>query len=609
MLENRNATQGPAPRSAHTVHIPVMGTGFTIDTPLRVARYGISSVISLVDDVLIEQMRQYHCKASGEPYVPIEAREEDARARRITAYLNLVDRLVKGQTRKLRAAPFEPGSEITRYYELLPEGELKRAYRSMQAAESAPVRLALQEELRARAVPGRIDVNIMTKLDRDAYRRGEKLPPEQADAMAALRGYARSELSSSVVFSAGLNQRLFTYMAQFDAFFPVADGSIRKKIVLKVSDYRSAEIQGRFLAKRGLWVSECRVESGLNCGGHAFATKGLRLGPILEEFRCRRDELRKKLFAACSSIWAERGLAWPSEPPSLRLTVQGGIGTAAEDQMLREAYGMDGTGWATPFLLVPEATSVDEALLQKLAAATADDVYLSKSSPLGIPFWNLRTSASEQERRRRIRTGRPGSPCVKGFLMSNTEFTPEPICTASHGYQARKLNALRAQDLPDQNRAALEENILAKSCICHDLGGSAVLKAEIGTDVQPAVCPGPGLAFFSKIATLEEMLGHIYGRLSLLSNTLRPHIFLNELAIYVDYLRNEAQGFALGAADRTPEYFQEFKENMLAGIAYYSGFAGRLEEEQRTRFLDGLAKLQEQLAAIELPEHLHVRYT
>ena len=40
----------------HSFHIPVMGTGFTIDTPLKVARYGISSVISLVDDVLIEQV-------------------------------------------------------------------------------------------------------------------------------------------------------------------------------------------------------------------------------------------------------------------------------------------------------------------------------------------------------------------------------------------------------------------------------------------------------------------------------------------------------------------------------------------------------------------------
>ena len=44
----------------HSFHIPVMGTGYTVDTPLRVAKYGISSVISLVDDTLVEQMRKFH---------------------------------------------------------------------------------------------------------------------------------------------------------------------------------------------------------------------------------------------------------------------------------------------------------------------------------------------------------------------------------------------------------------------------------------------------------------------------------------------------------------------------------------------------------------------
>ncbi len=66
-----------AARSPHTFHIPVMGTGFTIDAPLRVARYGISSVISLVDDVLIEQMREYHCTKAGEPFERIDSQEED----------------------------------------------------------------------------------------------------------------------------------------------------------------------------------------------------------------------------------------------------------------------------------------------------------------------------------------------------------------------------------------------------------------------------------------------------------------------------------------------------------------------------------------------------
>ena len=89
--------------AAHTFHIPVMGTGFTIDTPLKVARYGISSSISLVDDVLIEQMRKFHCEKENEPYEEISNKSEDPRAHRITAYLNLIDRLVQRQVKDLQS--------------------------------------------------------------------------------------------------------------------------------------------------------------------------------------------------------------------------------------------------------------------------------------------------------------------------------------------------------------------------------------------------------------------------------------------------------------------------------------------------------------------------
>ena len=74
-------------------------------------------------------------------------------------------------------------------------------------------------------------------------------------------------------------------------FFLDENGYLKKKIILKVSDYRSALIQGNFLAKKGLWVSEYRIESGLNCGGHAFATDGFLLGPILEEFKDKKEDL------------------------------------------------------------------------------------------------------------------------------------------------------------------------------------------------------------------------------------------------------------------------------------------------------------------------------
>src|SRR3989338_8068977 len=108
-----------------------MGTGFTIDTPLKVARYGISSVMS-VEDNLMEKMREYYSRLHQESFMPIGKNEPDSRARRITAYLNFVQVHVKEQVEKLKASAFEAGSEITKYFELLDEkSTLKQAYHRM----------------------------------------------------------------------------------------------------------------------------------------------------------------------------------------------------------------------------------------------------------------------------------------------------------------------------------------------------------------------------------------------------------------------------------------------------------------------------------------------
>jgi hypothetical protein len=572
-----------------------------IDAPLRVAKYGISSVLSLVDDVLIEQMRRFHSEKAGEPYEVIASWDEDARARRITAYLNLLHRLIARQVEELQASPFEPGSEITRYYEMLPESPLARQYREMLATPDPEQRAQRQERLRRLAVPGSIDVNIMVKGDRDIYRNGEKLPAKYSDASAALRGFAESRLHSAIVFSAGMNPRLYSYTAEFPDFLPDENGQLQKTIVLKVSDYHSAAVQGKFLAKRGLWISEYRIESGLNCGGHAFPTKGILLGPILEEFRQKKAELVEQVHAAYAKALAQRGQTPPQSPLAVRLTAQGGIGTAAEDSLLREHYDLDGTGWGTPFLLVPEVTNVDDAHLEKLCEATDREVYLSDSSPFGLPFWNLRTSASEEARRRRIAERRPGSPCSKGYVrLFNTEFTPLPICTASREYQELKLRQLSNADLPEAQRTALREGVLAKSCICHDLAGGATLKHGIDPAATPAVCCGPGIVDFSRVATLKEMVDHIYGRLSLLTNPDRPHMFLRELALYITYLRDELARHRLGLSPNTPSYFSEFKENLLGGIDYYRRLAEQLAAELPSDFRERLKQLRQTLET--LPE-------
>jgi len=588
-------------RSAHTFHIPVMGTGFTIDTPLRAAKYGISAVLSLVDDLLVEQMRKYHCEKAGEPYEEISSRQEDARALRITAYLNLLDRLIERQVRELRASPFTPGSDITRYYEMLPDdAPIKQAYLAMLATDDAEEKARLQQMLREHAVPGTIDVNIMTKLDRVNYRQGKELGPEFSDAMAALRGYALSTVRSSIIFSAGINKHLYSYLASFDDFSLDSNGESKKKIVLKVSDYRSAEIQGKFLAKQGVWVSEFRIESGLNCGGHAFASKGFLLGPILEEFKQKKKELVDKLQAIYSKAVAALGRTAVTSPPQFRITVQGGIGTAAEDQLLLKHYGVDGTGWGTPFLLVPEVVNIDDVHLQKLLKATNDDVYLSDSSPMGIPFWNLRTSASEEARRRRISEGKPGSACPKGHIAINTELTKKPICLASRVYQKKKLANLPDEGYPPPQLEKVKDGVMVKSCICHDLAGCITLPTGIDPAATPAVCCGPNIVNFGKVATLEEMVAHIYGRISLLTRPERPHMFVREIGIFIDYLRGEIDKVSSGLVSRTPAYLQEIKENLLKGIEYYQSLPRQLIVEKSDQFFADLQKMRETIEALPL---------
>src|SRR3989338_5618133 len=414
-------------KSIHSFHIPVMGTGFSIDTPIKVARYGIHSVISIVDDCLIEEMRKYYCKVSGEAYVAITKQDEDFRARRITEYLNLVDRIVKKQFAELKASAFEVGTEITKYFTLLPDDSpLKKLYEKMLCTIDPAEKKNMQETLRNSIRPGDINVNIMTKLDRTNYSPDRKeLPSEYSDALAALRGYAKSSLASAIIFSAGINRRLYSYVEEFKDFYADATGSIKKKIILKVSDYRSSIIQGKFFAKKGLWISEYRIESGLNCGGHVFPTEGFLMGPIMEEFKTKKAELVDNLHKICNEALKLKNKICMPKPPELRITAQGGIGTYNENKFLLEHYQLDSTGWATPFLLIPEATNVDETTLKKLSAAKEKDLYVSDVSPLGVPFNNLRNSQSDCERDNRVEKGRPGSACPKGFLVSNKEFTKE----------------------------------------------------------------------------------------------------------------------------------------------------------------------------------------
>lgn len=594
----------------HTFHIPVMGLGFTVDTPVKVARFGISSVISIVEDNLIEQMRELYCKRENEKYIPIAIKDNDHRAKRITAYLNLINRVVKRQMEILLDEPFEKGKDIVKYFELLPDdSSLKKFYTEMCNMPLSAEKEVAQKKLRTEIIAGSIDVNIMTKLDKTNYSKsGEQLPVEYCDAMAALRGFALSELSSSMVFSAGLNPRLYSYCETFGDFFPNEKGELQKKIILKVSDYRSALIQGKFLAKKGLWISEFRIESGLNCGGHAFATNGTLLGPILEEFKLKRTELFDELFNMCNAALLAKGQKIFTQQPKAKITVQGGIGTANENNFLLEYYNLDGTGWGSPFLLVPEATNVDDETLQQLASAKKEDYYLSNASPLGILFNNFRRSSAEELRKKRIDKGRPGSPCYNRFLVSDTEFTAKPICTASREYQNLKIKQLEEKKLPNENFYLKLGRITEKECICLGLGTSALLKNNISPPHNlkaVSICPGPNLAYFSGTFCLKEMVNHIYGRMNILNTLPRPHMFINELLLNLEYFKNEIKNSYNTLSSNQIKTLNTFKENLLCGIAYYKELISfmKLETEHfLSRMKNELEKIELEIKKIILPQ-------
>ncbi|MTI30214.1 hypothetical protein E1171_05270, partial [Cytophagales bacterium RKSG123] len=548
-----------------------MGIGYTIDTAVKVAPFGISSVLSLVDDILIEKMRAFYCRKMDLPYEEITEKTKDHRAHRITAYLNLIDDVVKNKFNQLKISVEKKGNELEKYIDMLPDLsylKIKAKHLLTQEFGKGEIRKWLETNLSM----GSIDVNIMTKLDKENYEKQQALPSEYNDAHSALRGFAKSKLNSSIVLSAGMNPRLYSYMENFEDFFPDENEDLKKKIILKVSDFRSALIQGKFLAKKGLWVSEYRIESGLNCGGHAFATDGYLMGPILEEFKNKREDLIQSTYDLWAKALETKNLNVPRSRPNVRFSAQGGVGTAHEHDYLLKLYQLDSIGWGTPFLLVPEATNVDPKTLNLLSKAKEKDLELSQISPLGVLFNNLKGNTKDLTKVENIRLGRPGSSCPKKFVAINKEFKDKGLCIASRQYQDLKIKELKAKNFSPEDYQKEYEKVVAKSCICVGLGTSALLVNNLDHKVEGdgvSVCPGPNMAYFTQKASLQQMTDHIYGRKNLNIDPKRPHMFIKELRMYINYLNNRINEWKEKSEENQRKVIQKFHKNLFAGVSYY----------------------------------------
>jgi hypothetical protein len=96
------------------------------------------------------------------------------------------------------------------------------------------------------------------------------------------------------------------------------------------------------------------------------------------------------------------------------------------------------------------------------------------------------------------------------------------------------------------------------------------------------------------------MVGHIYGRLQLISVSDRPNLFINELRLYIDYLKNEIGKKLESLTVNEHRYLTTFRKNLQEGIEYYRSLVPRLAKETE-RYRDIVrAQLQELELELEM---------
>jgi hypothetical protein len=303
----------------------------------------------------------------------------------------------------------------------------------------------------------------------------------------------------------------------------------------------------------------------------------------------------------------QKGRHIPEHPLGLKITVQGGVGTAEEHDFLLDYYQVDSVGWGSPFLLVPEATSVDEATRELLAKAKEDDLYLSHISPLGIPFNTLKGTTNELLKLKRIENSKAGSSCPKKFLALSKEYGAKGICSASKKFQDKKLAELETKK--DTLSAEMFENaknkITEKSCLCVGLANASYLENEIKIKGQAqgvVVCPGPNMAYFDQEVSLSKMVQHIYGNASVLTATNRPNMFVKELTMYIDYLTNEIATVSAEITAPQIKKWNSFKNNLIDGIEYYQRLFAKGVENSNESLLNQLNSSKEELYKIKIPQ-------
>jgi hypothetical protein len=66
---------------------------------------------------------------------------------------------------------------------------------------------------------------------------------------------------------------------------------------------------------------------------------------------------------------------------------------------------------------------------------------------------------------------------------------------------------------------------------------------EKADNAPQAICPGPNIAWFNRSYGMQEMIDHIYGRISDLTPPERPHMFAKEVEMYGNWFALQVEKF------------------------------------------------------------------
>ena len=104
------------------------------------------------------------------------------------------------------------------------------------------------------------------------------------------------------------------------------------------------------------------------------------------------------------------------------------------------------------------------------------------------------------------------------------------------------------------------EKIIEKTCACVGLGTSALLAYNLDSRLEGegvSVCPGPNIAYFSKIMSLKNITDHI------------------------DFLQKKLEDAKISMDINQKRYLVKFANNLEDGVTYYKNLFGELKDSFR----------------------------